>query len=260
MSRGRCATSQNVSARHVSQELNHSQYQCSLDDILHVAGQELEKIRSNEELVAAQKISNARKKLSFSRCHSDSCIQPTVAEQSTVSEKQNLNPTAFFENVKVSEDTPLASQKNVCITLTDSKSKSFTITRKLVEVPVNAMPRKVMKESPLNLCNITPKQAQTLSTLFGLPTQHKQAGGIKQDCQTVLTSAKADFMNNNKPIVQTIPNILLSSLNRVNNASSNQSTLSSPVVPGKYRAIKVGNVVRLVPFIPATVVNSAVPK
>lgn len=256
MSRGRCATSQNVSARHVSQEINQPQYQCSLDDILHVAGQELEKIRSNEELIAAQKISNARKKLSFARCHSDSCIQPTIGQQTSVSGRQNSDLSLSPENEKTVQETPsVESKKSVCITLTDSKSKSFTITRKLVEVPVNAIPRKVMKESPLNLRNITPKQAQTLSTLFGLPTQN-EAGGSKSDPQILFTSSKADCMNNNKPIVQSVPNVLLSSLNRANSVPPTPSQ----VVPGKYRAIKVGNIVRLVPFIPTTVVNSVVRK
>lgn len=242
-----CETSSNVSARHVS---GYPQYQCSLDDILQVAGQELEKIRSSEELEAAQKMSNARKKLSFSRCHSDSCIQPPATSQtgSRKVEYKSINPnnTAMNEDVSGTEN-----RKSVCITLSDSKAKRFTITRKLVEVPVHAIPRKLSNDGSFNLRNITPMQAQTLSTLFGISNKQLQNDGSKPHSNQLLVSAQADIVNNNKPIVQS--NLSVNNLNKpVGNTI--KSTPASSVAAGElFRAIKVGNVAYLVPFVTSMV-------
>ncbi|KAE8748764.1 hypothetical protein FOCC_FOCC004567 [Frankliniella occidentalis] len=242
-----CETSSNVSARHVS---GYPQYQCSLDDILQVAGQELEKIRSSEELEAAQKMSNARKKLSFSRCHSDSCIQPPATSQtgSRKVEYKSINPN----NIAMNEDVSgTENRKSVCITLSDSKAKRFTITRKLVEVPVHAIPRKLSNDGSFNLRNITPMQAQTLSTLFGISNKQLQNDGSKPHSNQLLVSAQADIVNNNKPIVQS--NLSVNNLNKpVGNTI--KSTPASSVAAGElFRAIKVGNVAYLVPFVTSMV-------
>ncbi|KAK3927206.1 Transcription factor E2F8 [Frankliniella fusca] len=239
-----CETSSNVSARHVS---GHPQYQCSLDDILQVAGLELEKIRSSEELEAAQKISNARKKLSFSRFHSDSCIPPHNTSQ-TGSYKKEYESGQLVGNTIKEEVSGSESFKNVCITLSDSKSKRFTITRKLVEVPVHAIPQKMNKDAPFNLCNITPMQAQTLSTLFGMSKSHIQNNASKSDSNQILVSSQADIVNNNKPIIYSVK----TSNKPVVNATKGSAT--SPATQGElFRAIKVGNVVHLVPFVPSAV-------
>lgn len=245
-----------LSARHVSSPISvhsradHLQYQCSLDDILQVAGQELEKIRSSEEMEAALRVSSARKKLSFARCHSDSCIQPVGIKESINKEILEPNQNLCSNENGAGAPTPHSTdkEKSVCITLSESKSKRFTITRKIVEVPVNALPHKVTKDSSLNMHNITPMQAHTLKTLFGIPAKPVNTAFSKHD--DLLSHPGADIVNNNKPAVQPLPKLLFNNLNRPKVSVSNHGT--SPLAPGDlYRAIKVGNVVRLVPFITA---------
>lgn len=246
---GRCAASHNLSARHVSHispvhpESSQSLYRCSLDDILHVAGQELEKIRTSEELAAAQKLSGARKKLSFSRSHSDSCIQPPAV--------QELDQNAYPQNVVVTEEASnFTPKKRVCITLTDPKSKRFTITRKLVEVPSHALPPRLSEDRSLKVRTITPLQAQTLSALFGISHQQVQPVGLKSDSNHLSAAANADVENNNKPAVQPMQSLMVKSLDRQSTNVSNCSVAPSSIAPGElYRAVKVGNVVRLVPLI-----------
>lgn len=228
------------------QRADHLQYQCSLDDILQVAGQELEKIRSSEEMEAAQRVSSARKKLSFARCHSDSCIQPVGLK-----EPNPPNQILCSSENGAGAQTPQSTdkEKSVCVTLSESKSKRFTITRKIVEVPVNALPHKLTKDPSLNMHNITPMQAHTLKTLFGIPAKSVNTAFSKHD--DLLSHPGADIVNNNRPAVQPLPKLLFNNLSRPKVSVSNHGT-SSPLAPGDlYRAIKVGNVVRLVPFIPA---------